>query len=289
MPEYIILSDSACDLPAATAGELGIGIVPFTVNMDGRSFKSTLDNRDISVREYYDLLRAKHQSTTAAINVAEYTDFFEPYLRQGLDILYLAFSSGLSSSYNSSRMAAAELAEKYPDRKICCVDTLCAFMGQGLLVYLTALEKQQGAGLATAQDFAERTKLHLCHWFTVEDLHHLKRGGRVSAATAIIGSALNIKPVLHVDDEGHLINMEKARGRKRSLTRMVEIAGETGLDLAAQTVFISHGDCQADADFLAEQFRTLGVTKILTNPIGPVIGAHSGPGTAAVFFLGQER
>lgn len=289
MSEYVILTDSACDLTAEMAEELGIGVVPFGVDMEGHTFKSTLRDCEIPVREYYALLRTKHRSTTAAINPVEYVEFFEPYLRQGFDVLYLAFSSGLSSSYDASRVAAAELAEKYPGQKIFCVDTLCASMGQGLLVWLTARQKRHGVTIEAARDYAEANKLHLCHWFTVEDLHHLKRGGRVSATTAILGSALNIKPVLHVDNDGHLISMEKARGRKRSIARLAEKAAETGIDLAKQTVFISHGDCPEEAEALAEQVRGMGVSSVFVNTIGPVIGAHSGPGTMALFFLGSER
>ena len=183
-----------------------------------------------------------------------------------------------------------ELREKFPDRKIRTVDTLAASMGQGLLVYLAAKKRQEGMGLDELGDWVEENRLKLCHWFTVDDLMFLKRGGRVSGAAAVMGTMLGIKPVLHVDDEGHLIPMEKVRGRRASLDALVKHMQATAIRPAEQTVFISHGDCQADCDYVAQQLREkLGVKHIVTSCIGPVIGAHSGPGTVALFFVGEKR
>ena len=211
-------------------------------------------------------------------------------LQQGTDVLYLAFSSGLSGTYNASRLMFEELAEQYPERKVVTVDTLAASMGEGLLVYLAVQQKKQGKSLEEVAKWVEDNRLKLSHWFTVDDLNHLKRGGRVSGAAAFFGTMLNIKPVLHVDDEGHLIPMEKVRGRRQSLDALVDHMAKTGIDNAHQTVFISHGDCQSDVEYVADQIRRrFGTKDIHTNYIGPVIGTHSGPGTVALFFLAQNR
>ena len=213
----------------------------------------------------------------------------EPILQAGEDILYLGFSSALSSTYNAGALAAEQLAEKYPDRKILTVDTLSASMGQGLLVYLTVQQKRAGATIEEARDFAEKNKFHLCHWFTVDDLHHLRRGGRVSATSAVLGTVLNIKPVLHMDNEGRLIFMEKVRGRRASIKRMLEKMRETAIEPEKQIVFMSHGDCIEDAEYLAGRIREEWNVEVVINYVGPVIGSHSGPGTLALFFLGTER
>jgi DegV family protein with EDD domain len=214
----------------------------------------------------------------------------EPLLQAGKDVLVLAFSSGLSTTYNSAVIAAEDLKERYPDRKVYVVDTLCASMGQGLLVYLTAQQKADGKTIEEARDFAEESKRRLCHWFTVDDLNHLKRGGRISAATALVGTMLSIKPVLHVDDEGHLISMGKARGRQASLKALVDKMEETAIDPGSQTVFISHGDCLRDAETVAAMVKErFGVQNVVISYVGPVIGSHSGPGTMALFFLGRQR
>ena len=234
------------------------------------------------------MLRDGEMATTSAVNVAEYTAMLEPLLQAGKDVLVLAFSSGLSTTYQSSVIAVNELSEQYPDRKIYTVDTLCASMGQGLLVWLAAQERKRGQSIEAVRDWVEENKLRLCHWFTVDDLHFLKRGGRISAATAVVGTMLSIKPVLHVDDEGHLISMGKARGRGASLTALVDHMEQTATDV--DTVFISHGDCLADAEKVAADVRKrFGTRDVVINTIGPVIGAHAGPGTVALFFLGTKR
>ena len=288
MSEYVIVTDSSADLTAGMAEELGVEVLPLSFMVKGQTYRNYPDNREMDPGAFYAMLRAGEMATTAAVNVADYTSVLEPLLEQGKDVLVLAFSSGLSATYQSSVIAVEELRARFPERKIFTVDTLCASLGQGLLVYLAAKKQQAGASIEEVRDWAEENKLHLCHWFTVDDLHFLKRGGRISAATAVVGTMLSIKPVLHVDDEGHLISMGKARGRGASLTALVDHMEQTVTDV--DTVFISHGDCLADAEKVAADVKKrFGTKDVVINNVGPVIGAHSGPGTLALFFLGTKR
>lgn len=290
MREFIILTDSSCDLPVQLAQELDIEAIPLTVVVDGKTYQNYLDEREIDCKTFYRLVREGKQAMTSAANVDFFMQGMKPYLEEGRDILYIAFSSGLSSTYHASTIAAAELSASYPEAKILTVDSLCASMGQGLLVYLAAQEKRKGKTLEEVRDFVESTKLNLCHWFTVDDLNHLKRGGRVSAAAALLGTTLNIKPILHVDNEGHLIPMGKVRGRKNSIKKLLEHMRDIATSSEEQTIFISHGDCIEDAELLADMIRSqMSVKEIVIGYVGPVIGAHSGPGTLALFFLGTQR
>lgn len=290
MRDYVIITDSCCDLSEQLANDAGLYVIPMVMTISGKEYKNYLDEREISSKAFYDRLRAGETASTSALNMDTFLSVFGEFLEQGKDILYLAFSSGLSGTYHVSTLAAEELAQKYPESRIFCCDTLCASMGEGLLVYLAGKKKQSGASIEEVRDFVEQNKLHLCHWFTVDDLNHLKRGGRVSATTAFVGSLLNIKPVLHVDDEGHLINVGKARGRRAAVSSLFEHMKETAVNPSEQTVFISHGDCEQDALALKEMIeKELSPKEIQINPIGPVIGAHSGPGTLALFFLGSKR
>ena len=289
MNQYRIMTDSSCDLPASLAAELELTVLPLTVTIDGKSYTNFLDEREITFKDCYAALREGCEAKTAAANVDAFEQAMEPILQAGEDILYLGFSSALSSTYNAGALAAEQLSEKYPDRKILTVDTLSASMGQGLLVYLTVQQKRAGATIEEARDYAEKNKYHLCHWFTVDDLHHLHRGGRVSATSAVLGTVLNIKPVLHMDDEGRLIFMEKVRGRRASIKRMLEKMRETAIEPEKQIVFMSHGDCIEDAEYLASRVREEWNVEVVINSVGPVIGSHSGPGTLALFFLGTER
>ena len=290
MSEYVMITDSSADLSQEMVQELGVTVLPLSFTIQGKTYRNYPDNREMDLPLFYDMLRAGELATTSAVNVAEYTQAVEPILQEGKDVLILAFSSGLSSTYQASVLAAGELREKYPDRKIYTVDTLCASLGQGLLVYLAAQEQRKGKSIEEVRDWAEETKLHLCHQFTVDDLHFLKRGGRISATTAVVGSMLQIKPVLHVDNEGHLINIGKARGRQASLKALVDKMEKTVTEEGRKTVFISHGDCRKDAVTVADMVRErFGTQDIRINFVGPVIGAHSGPGTLALFYLGTER
>ena len=290
MSDFVILTDSSADLEAGLTQELGVEILPLSFILGPDTYRNFPDNREMDPHEFYEKLRQGEIATTAAINVAEYTDVLEPMLQAGKDVLVLAFSSGLSTTYNSSVIAVEELAEKYPQRKLYTVDTLCASLGQGLLVYLAAREREKGKSIEEVRDWVEEHKLSVCHQFTVDDLHFLKRGGRISATTAVVGSMLQIKPVLHVDNEGRLVYVAKARGRHAALKALVDRMEQTAVEPAGQRVFISHGDCLEDAQTVAEMVRErFGVKEIYINTIGPVIGAHAGPGTLALFYLGSER
>ena len=287
---YVILTDSTTDISQEIADEIDVKVWPMQFELDGLTYRNFPDEREMKSDEFYDIMRKGKMPKTSQINVVDFCEYFSDYLDKGLDVLYICFSSGLSGTYNNSLIAIEELKGRYPDRKIISVDSLAASMGEGLLVYLAAQQKKKGMGLEELAKWVEDNRLHLCHWFTVDDLHHLKRGGRVSPATAIVGSALNIKPVLHVDDEGHLINMSKVRGRKASLNAMVDQMVETYTD-QFDTVMICQGGCHDDAEYLAGEVkkRVKGVKKIIMGNIGPVIGAHAGPGVLALFFYGDHR
>ena len=290
MPNYVILTDSSADLTDALYKENDIEVLPLTFILDGQTYQNIPDESSMRFSEFYAQLRSGKNVTTSAINVETFRQTFLPYLNAGKDVLYLGFSSGLSGTFSASHIAAQELREEYPERKIICVDTLCASLGQGMLVYLTAKKRLGGASIEESAAYAETTKLQLCHWFTVDDLFFLKRGGRINAATALVGSALGIKPILHVDNDGHLINVSKARGRKKSVMELLEHMKATAINPSEQIPFISHGDCIEDANELADALRKeFGVKDVIINHVGPVIGAHSGPGTLALFFLGSER
>ncbi len=290
MSEFIIVTDSSADLDTGMARELDVQVLPLGFVLEDHTYYNYPDNREMDPHVFYDRLRRGEVATTNAVNVAQYTETLEPLLQAGQDVLVLAFSSGLSTTYNSSAIAVEELSAKYPERKLYTVDTLCASLGQGLLVWYAAQQRNKGWSIEEVRDWVEEHKLNLCHQFTVDDLHFLKRGGRISAATAMVGSMLHIKPILHVDGEGHLINIGKARGRQASLKALVDRMEETSIDSGSLTVFISHGDCLEDARTVAEMVKErFGVQDVYINYVGPVIGAHSGPGTLALFYMGTER
>ena len=291
MSDFIILTDSSADLSGEMAQAADVQVLPLTFTIGGADYHNYPDNREMDPHLFYQRLRAGEVATTAAVNMNQYVEAIEPLLQAGRDVLVLAFSSGLSATFQSSKLAVEELSEKYPERKLYTVDTLCASLGQGLLVTYAAQQKAEGKSIDEVRDFVERNKLHLCHWFTVDDLNFLKRGGRVSAATALLGTMLSIKPVMHVDNEGHLINMARARGRGAALNALVDRMEQSVMgDPSKQVVYISHGDCIEDAEKVAAEVRRrFGVEQIVINYVGPVIGAHSGPGTIALFFLGEAR
>ena len=287
MNNYVILTDSCCDLTEEQLAELSAASLSLEVLIDGGE---PIYNHELDIKEFYKKLREKGSVTTAAISMERFTEFFESYLSEGTDILYLGFTSGLSGTYNAAFVAAQELAEKYPERKIYTVDTLCASLGQGLFVYLAAKLKAEGKTIDELYEWAKEKRYNLCHWVTVDDLFFLKRGGRVSSATAVMGTMLSIKPIIHVDHKGKLINVEKARGRKGALDNLFEHMRATVIEPEKQTMFICHGDCIEDAEYMAKRMKEeLGVPEVIIGYTGPVIGAHSGPGTLAIFFLGTER
>ena len=290
MAEYRIITDSTTDLAPEMIRELGVQVAPLCYVMDGSTYHNIPGGGEMSDQAFYQKLREGTMPTTTQINSEEFVALFTPVLEAGEDILYIAFSSGLSGTCQSAHLAARELKDRFPERRVEVFDSLCASMGEGLLVYHAATRKNQGATMDEVLAWLKENVLHLCHWFTVDDLNHLKRGGRVSTATALVGTMLGIKPVLHVDDEGHLIPVSKVRGRKQSLDALVKKMEETAIDPQHQVVFLSHGDCLEDAQYVAKQVKEkLGVKEVKINFIGPVIGAHSGPGTVALFFLGSTR
>ena len=284
---YRIVTDTCCDLPEQMYDELNLSVVRLGVNYKGQTTDTYTEDW---LQDFFDGLRAGEVATTAAVNPTGWEEVIEPVLQGGEDALVLAFSSGLSATYQSAVIAAEELRERYPDRKIHVVDTLCASRGQGLLVYYACQKRDAGFSLEDLTAWCEENKYHLCHWFTVDDLMYLKRGGRVSAATALVGTMLGIKPVLHMDDEGHLINVGKVRGRKAAIEALAEKVGQLGLPGQNGTVFICHGDCLEDARRLETILKEKhGVKEVFIGYTGAVIGSHSGPGTLALFFLGEKR
>jgi DegV family protein with EDD domain len=287
MNNYVILTDSSADLVPEILDNPDLHILQLDVIVEGEEAK---ENCDVDIKDFYAKLREKKNATTNAVNIEKFLFEMEKHLALGKDILYLGFSSGLSGTYNAGFVAANELSEKYPDRKIYTVDTLAASLGEGLLVYLAVKKMEAGASIEEVRDYIEENKLNMAHWFTVDDLFFLKRGGRVSTATAIVGSMLSIKPVMHVDNAGKLIKVTTARGRKASIDMLFSNMKATVIDPENQVVFISHGDALEDAEYLADRIRSeLGVKDVKISYVGPVIGAHSGPGTLALFFLASER
>lgn len=285
---FVIFTDSGCDISADILKEWDVLSLDLTFRFEGED--KEYSNADMPVKKFYDRMRGGEVAKTSAINTATFEEAFEALLKQGKDLLYLGFSSGLSTTYNCAKMAAAELAEKYPDNKIITVDTLAASAGQGLLVNFAVKKRDEGATIEQTAQYIESIKLNLCHWFTVDDLVYLKRGGRVSAAAAIVGTVLNIKPVLHVDNDGHLISKAKVRGRKATLKMICDKYGELAVDKKDGTVFICHADCMEDVETVKEMlFERYGAKVQVVTDVGAVIGAHSGPGTLALFFIGSER
>ena len=284
---YRIVTDNCCDFPTAMYEELDLASVPLVVRFEN---KEVCQYSEKWLKKMYAGMREGEVATTAAANPQDWENAMEAVLAEGKDALVLTFSSGLSTTHQSAVIAATELAEKYPHRKIRVVDTLCASLGQGLLVWHACKKRDEGMGLDELADWCEEAKKNVAMWFTVDDLMFLKRGGRVSAATALVGTMLQIKPVLHVDDEGHLVNVAKARGRKAAIEALAKKVGETGLPGENDTVFISHGDCLEDAQLLEKILQEkYGVKSAFIYYVGAVIGSHSGPGTLALFFMGSKR
>lgn len=286
MASFVIFTDSSTDLPAEWVSRYALEVVHLHLTVSGKEEDAATQD----VHTFYDRLRNGEIASTAAPSPGEYAERMEPYLQNGQDILYIGFSEALSATYNNAKVAMDDLSSRYPERKLYAVSSGCASTGHGLLVLLAAKQREAGKTIEEVRDYTEETLPHLCHWFTVDDLMFLKRGGRISATTALMGTMLGIKPVLHVDDEGRLINVSKARGRKASVAALFDKVKETAIEPATQLMAICHGDCLEDATGLAERLKTeLSVPEVIISPTGAVIGAHSGPGTLAVFFLGTQR
>jgi len=287
---YEIVTDSSADLTDELIEEYGIHIVSLSFRVGGEEFPCYVQGQKTDYKQFYDRMRKGEMVDTSLIDMSTCRDIFEGILRRGNDVLYIGFSSALSGSYNAGAMVAESLRGAYPERRIATIDSLSASMGEGLLVYYAAEQRRDGKSMDEVSDWLIENRLHLCHWFTVDDLFHLKRGGRISAATALVGTMLGVKPVLHVDDEGKLVAVGKVRGRRKSLETLVDEMEKTCTNPTEQLVFISHGDCVEDAQHVERLVRErLKVKDVQINYVDPVIGAHSGPGTVALFFLGVQR
>ena len=290
MREYVIMTDSCCDLTDHMARELGLAVVPLTVHIDGHDYPNMLDGSAISFEDFYGKIRSGVLATTSAANVGQFQEAMRPILAEGKDIVSINFSSALSTTYQSACIAAQDMKEEFPDANIYVVDSLSASLGQGLLLYLAAHKKQEGLSAQELVQWVEDNKLHIDHWFTVDDLNYLKMGGRLSAGAAFFGSMLSIKPVMHTDNEGRLTMVGKARGRKASLKALLDAIERLAIEPEKQTMFICHADCEEEAKQVAAEIqRRFGTTDIRIHYIGPVIGSHTGPNTMGLFFVGTER
>ena len=292
MREYVLMTDSCCDLPDQMAKDLQLEVLPLTMHMDGQDYPNTLDGAAISNEEFYRRIRAGKMATTSAVNVGQFEDAMSAILEQGKDILCISFSSALSTTYQSACIAAEDLREKCPEAKILVIDSLSASRGQGMLLYRAVRERREKNLTIDELDAYVRSIIQSqCHWFIVDDLNHLKRGGRVSSTAALVGTMLGIKPVMHTDSEGRLTPVSKARGTKAALRALVDKVGEIGVEPAKnQPMLICHANCPESVEYvkglLKERF---GVTDVRDDFIGPVIGAHTGCGTLGLFFVGTER
>lgn len=287
MRDYVITVNSTIDLPKEWLAGRGVPVAPLKYTIDGETYT---DMEGLSAKEFFAKLREGKMSVTSQVNPEEAAAMLEPYVKEGKDVLHLGFSSGLSGTLNSMRIGAEMLQEKYPDAKIIVIDTLCACLGEGILLYYALKEKAKGKTIEEVAQWAEENKLHVCHNVTVDDLNHLHRGGRVSKTTAVIGTLVQIKPIIHMDDEGRLQVIGKERGRKKSLNKIVDMAVEQSKGWENDIVMITHGDCIEDAEYVAKLVREkMGIDNILINNIGTVIGSHTGPGVVAVFCMGNKR
>lgn len=287
MNEFVIVSDSTVDLPKEYLQSKQVPIISLSYIMDGVTYEE-MDG--LSHKEFFEKLRAGSLPTTSQINPEQAREALEPFTKEGKDILYIGFSSGLSGSYNSVRMAAEDLKEEYPDINIITIDSLCACMGEGLLLYKALELKEHGMSMEEIAKWVEANKLHICHNVTVDDLNHLHRGGRISKTTAVVGSMIKIKPIIHMSDEGKLVVIGKERGRKKSLVSIVDRMEKQMQGYDNDIVMITHGDCIEDAEFVKKQVEErFGIHNVMINGIGSVIGSHTGAGVVAVFFMGDKR
>lgn len=288
MRDFVIYTDSSSDISEKVLREWGVESLSLTFRFSDS--EREFSNGDMEIGEFYGKMKKGGIAKTAAVNSETFREAFEAILKEGRDVLYIGFSSGLSTTYNSARIAAESLREDYPDAKVITVDTLAASAGFGMLVRFAVLKKAEGKSIEEVAAYIESIKLKMCHWFTVDDLVYLKRGGRVSPTVAFVGNLLGIKPVLHVDNDGHLVNVTKVRGRRAAIGALFEKYGELAENPTDSLVYISHGDCLSDAESLAAMIKEkYGVKTEIITDVGPVIGAHSGPGTLALFFVGKER
>ena len=290
MRDYVIMTDSCCDLTDRMARDLELEVLPLTMHMDGQDYPNDLAGTAISNQEFYKRIRAGKLATTSAVNVGQFQDAMRRVLESGRDIVCVCFSSALSTTYQSDVIAAEDLRSEFPEAEIHVVDSLSASLGQGLLLYLAVEQKRKGLTAAELAKWVEDNRLTVCHWFTVDDLNFLKRGGRVSATTALLGTMLSIKPIMHTSDEGKLVPVSKARGRKAAIAALLDKIEALGIHPEKQTMFICHADCEEDAKAVAQTIQDrFGTPTVHINYIGPVIGSHTGPNTMGIFFVGTQR
>ena len=290
MRDYVIMTDSCCDLTDRMARDLELEVLPLTMHMDGQDYPNDLAGTAISNQEFYKRIRAGKLATTSAVNVGQFQDAMRRVLESGRDIVCVCFSSALSTTYQSAVIAAEDLRAEFPEAEIHVVDSLSASLGQGLLLYLAVEQKRKGLTAAELAKWVEDNRLTVCHWFTVDDLNFLKRGGRVSATTALLGTMLSIKPIMHTSDEGKLVPVSKARGRKAAIAALLDKIETLGIHPERQTMFICHADCEEDAKAVAQTIQDrFGTPTVHINYIGPVIGSHTGPNTMGIFFVGTQR
>ena len=290
MRDYVIMTDSCCDLTDQMARDLELEVLPLTMHMDGQDYPNDLAGTAISNQEFYKRIRAGKLATTSAVNVGQFQDAMRRVLESGRDIVCVCFSSALSTTYQSAVIAAEDLRAEFPEAEIHVVDSLSASLGQGLLLYLAVEQKRKGLTAAELTKWVEDNRLTVCHWFTVDDLNFLKRGGRVSATTALLGTMLSIKPIMHTSDEGKLVPVSKARGRKAAIAALLDKIEALGIHPEKQTMFICHADCEEDAKAVAQTIQDrFGTPTVHINYIGPVIGSHTGPNTMGIFFVGTQR
>ncbi|WP_337593974.1 DegV family protein [Vescimonas sp.] len=290
MRDYVIMTDSCCDLTDQMARDLELEVLPLTMHMDGEDYPNDLAGTAISNQEFYKRIRAGKLATTSAVNVGQFQDAMRRVLESGRDIVCVCFSSALSTTYQSAVIAAEDLRAEFPEAEIHVVDSLSASLGQGLLLYLAVEQKRKGLTAAELAKWVEDNRLTVCHWFTVDDLNFLKRGGRVSATTALLGTMLSIKPIMHTSDEGKLVPVSKARGRKAAIAALLDKIEALGIHPEKQTMFICHADCEEDAKAVAQTIQDrFGTPTVHINYIGPVIGSHTGPNTMGIFFVGTQR
>ena len=290
MRDYVIMTDSCCDLTDQMARDLELEVLPLTMHMDGQDYPNDLAGTAISNQEFYKRIRAGKLATTSAVNVGQFQDAMRRVLETGRDIVCVCFSSALSTTYQSAVIAAEDLRSEFPEAEIHVMDSLSASLGQGLLLYLAVEQKRKGLTAAELAKWVEDNRLTVCHWFTVDDLNFLKRGGRVSATTALLGTMLSIKPIMHTSDEGKLVPVSKARGRKAAIAALLDKIETLGIHPERQTMFICHADCEEDAKAVAQTIQDrFGTPTVHINYIGPVIGSHTGPNTMGIFFVGTQR
>ncbi len=287
MRDYIITVNSTVDTGKEWLKERNVPVIPLKYTIDGQEYT---DMYGLSDKEFFQKLREGKMSVTSQINPEEAKEMLEPYVKEGKDVLHLAFSSALSGTCNSMKIAAEELQEEYPEAKVIVVDTLCACMGEAMLLYYALKQKEAGKAIEEVAQWAEENKLHVCHNVTVDDLFHLHRGGRVSKTAAVLGTMVKVKPIIHMDDNGALQVIGKERGRKKSLHKIVDMAVERSEGWDNEIIMITHGDCLEDAEYVAKLVREkMGVENVLIHNIGTVIGSHTGPGVVATFCMGNKR